>query len=243
MVHILRHWADVLLPLAVAAADGAWMLGHTTAAAGIALGALVAQGALVFVVVPRFHAARAASALWQSRAEVARTELARLQEHAIHEDEDTGVGNARQLEIDFVKAVARARRRDEPFSLAVIQVNHSLRRDDVDPDAIVGVAGILLAVARADDSICRVDERLFAVLLAGSDLAGGHRFVERVQTKVSAEMFRSGPAMRLLEIRGGVAQWQAEFDSLDTLGRQARRDLDTEKADTARQVAEFGQAG
>ena len=219
------------------------MYGEPTMAAGVAVGALVAQGALVFVVVPRYHAARAAGALWQSRTGEALAELARLQEHAIHEDEETGVGNARQLELDFVKAVARARRRDEPFSLAVIEVNHSLRRNDVDPEAIVGVAGILLAVARADDSVCRVDERLFAVLLAGSEATGGHRFVERVQTKVSAEMFRSGPAMRLLELRGGVAQWRAEFDSLDTLGRQARRDLDTEKADTTRQVAEFGQTG
>jgi GGDEF domain-containing protein len=239
LVHVRRHWADALLVLVVAAAGSAWVQGDLTVAAGCALAALIAQGALVFVVVPRYHAARADASLWQTRAEEARTELARLHKHAIHEDEETGVGNSRQLEIDFVKSVARVRRRDEPFSLAVIEVGHALRRDAVDSDAIVAAAGVLLGVARAEDSVCRVDERLFAVLLAGADVNGGRRFVDRVRTRASAEMFRGGRGMRLLELRGGVAQWCADFDSLDALGRHARRDLDHEKIDSARQAAEF----
>jgi PleD family two-component response regulator len=205
----------------------------------VAFAALLVQGVALFFVVPRYYRARTASSLWQTRAEEVRVELLRLQEHAVHEDEDTGVGNARELEIDFAKCVARARRNGEPFSLALIEVSHTLRRDAVGNESIVAVAGVLLAGARAEDSICRVDDRLFAVLLAGADAEGGAQFVEGVRTRVAAGMFRTGANLRLLEIRGGVAQWSDEVGTLATLGRQARRDLDRESANITRQSAAF----
>ena len=236
---VRRHWADGLLVLAVVAVVGAWVYGGPAAAAAVAFAALLAQGTVLFVVVPRHYRARAASSLWQTRAEEVRTELVRLQEHAVREDEHTGVGNARALEIDFAKCVARARRSGEPFSLVLIEVSHTLRRDNVDPDAIVAVADVLAARAREEDSICRVDDRLFALLLAGADAEGGGQFVDGVRTHVATGMFRAGANLRMLEIRGGVAQWAAELGSLDALGRQARRDLDRESANIARQAAAF----
>ena len=205
MATVRRHWANALLPVAVVAVIALALWVDVTVAFGVALAVMAIEGQLLFHYVPRTSAAEASAALWESRAKEVRDAHLAFRERAIHEDPDTGCGNMRQLHIDWVKGVARFRRRDEPFDLVLLELDHALGRKGATVDLISGLAGVLLRSARAEDSVCRIGERLFAVLLSTTDYAGGHAFVERARVRATTDLFRGAGSMTFFELRGGVA--------------------------------------
>lgn len=233
-----RYWADALLPVGVVVLLVA-ALGTPVVLAAVALVLVVGQGLWLSQLAHRGADAGMSMAVWQERAEAARDELLRFREQALHEDQETGLGNARQLEVDWVKGVARFRRQGEPCSLVLIEISDTLGRDRISDDAVAAVAGVILRTARAEDSVCRVGPRRFATLLSNSDTAGGDRFVQRVRERANTELFHLGSAMGFLELNGGVAEWVEEMDDLAGLCKAATADLGEFKTDFWRQASEF----
>jgi GGDEF domain-containing protein len=238
------HWTEVLLPLVLVATVGVTLYSGVAWGYPVALLLSVVEGAAIFHFAPKYRAALAAAGTWEGRAKEVRAELMRFRERALHEDHETGVGNSRQLDIDFVKAVARFRRQGEPFALVLIELRHSLGRQALGTDVVAAVAGVLLQTARAEDSVCRVDERAFAVLLSASDASGARAFIQRARVRANTDLFQQGGSVTFLELVGGAAVWRDDFEGLPALLAETRADLGRYEMDYARQAQEFqGGAG
>lgn len=233
------HWTEVLLPLVLSVTVGVTLYGGVAWGFPVALALGVVEGAAIFHFAPKYRGALAAAATWEGRAKEVRTELMRFRERALHEDHETGVGNIRQLDIDFVKAVARFRRQREPFSLVLIELRHSLGKQALGRDTVVAVANVLLQTARAEDSVCRIEERTFAVLLSASDCGGARAFIQRARVRANTDLFTRGAAMNFLELVGGAAVWRDELASLPALLAETRADLARYETDYERQAIEF----
>ncbi|MEO9255150.1 MAG: hypothetical protein ABI305_06400 [Tepidiformaceae bacterium] len=236
---IREHWAAGLLPLGVVALVLAALFANPLTVAGVGLVLVIAQGLLLILAGQRSDDENAQTKLWRDRAGAARSELLSFRQRALHEDHETGLGNLRQLELDWVKGVARFRRHAEQFCLVLIEIRHSLGRQVLEVDSVTGVAGVLLRAARADDSVCRVSEGRFAVLLSGSDALGGARFVQRARLRANTELFQFGRDMTFLELIGGVAEWDEAYGDLTGLLLAAEADLAAFAKDYERQAGEF----
>ena len=183
----------------------------------------------------RLEHAEAEAKKWQDRANTFMHELACFKEQVAYQDPETGVGSARQFEVDFIKQVARYRRRSEPFAVALLQVRDPRHGDAaVDPAVVVAAAHRLAETARVEDSLCRVARRGFAVLLAGADSAGAAAYLERARQRfVDAPVVISGTRIDL-SVTGGVAQYSEEIQGVQEFLAVAAQDLHTSQ----RMVAE-----
>jgi PleD family two-component response regulator len=234
-----HHWADALLPVGVIALVATALFANVLVMAGVALLIVLIQGVLLAYANHTSIDAVAEAEVWRARAEEVRAELVRFRERAVHEDHDTGLGNLRQLELDWVKGIARFRRHGEPCCMVVFEISDSLGRNNVDFESISGLAGVLLRAARAEDSVCRITDGRFAILLTGSNFAGGIRFVQRVRVRANIELFQLGGNMTFLELLGGVAEWNETYEDLAGLLKAAEADLCSFRTDYHRQVGEF----
>jgi len=227
------------LPLGVVALVVSALFANELAMAGVGLALVVAQGVLLGYASHSANEAIAEAELWRERADEARRELLRFRQRAVHEDHETGLGNLRQLELDWVKGIARFRRHAEPCCMVVFEIRHTLGREAIDFESVTGVAGVLLRVARAEDSVCRVGEGRFAILLSGADSLGGSRFIQRARVRANTELFQLGGSMAFLELLGGVAEWDDSYEDMPGLLQAAEADLGAYTADYTRQVGEF----
>lgn len=236
---IREHWVDALLPLGVVSLVLAALFANPVTVAGVGLVLVIGQGLLLIFVSQNADEAKAQGELWRERAEAARVELLSFRQRAVHEDHETGLGNSRQLELDWVKSLARFQRHAEQFCVVIVEIRHSLGREMLAIDAVTGVAGVLLRVARGDDSVCRIGAGRFAVLLSGSDALGGARFLQRARLRANTELFQLGGDMTFLELVGGVAEWDEAYSDLAGLLRAAEVDLTAFAKDYERQTREF----
>jgi diguanylate cyclase (GGDEF)-like protein len=236
---LARQWPNLLLPLAVIGMLAAALWSGPIAVAVIAAVFVLAQAAIIFHFAPRHRHAVQQAALWESRAHEVRAALIAFRERAVHEDHETGLGNARQLEIDFMRAMARRKRGREQFALALLRVHHSLGREALGDNVITAVAQVILEASRDEDSVCRIGERVFAVLLAASDRPGAERFVQRVRHKANTDLFHHGGPMTFLELQGGVAACWDQLHDVKQLLAEAEADLVRFQTDYARQAGEF----
>jgi diguanylate cyclase (GGDEF)-like protein len=170
--------------------------------------------------------AQAEARKWQERANTFMHELACFRDAIDYQDPETGLGSTRQFEVEFIKHVARFRRRGEPFSVAVMQVRDPRRPDDpLAPPVIIASAHRLAETARVEDALCRVARRGFAVMLAGADARGAGIFVERARQR-----FSEGPVVVAgkrveLTISGGVAQYDPSMSDVQDILTAAARSL------------------
>jgi GGDEF domain-containing protein len=236
---VREHWADALMPLGVLALVGSALFVNELIMAAVGLALVVTQGVLLGYAAHSANEANAEAALWRERADVARRELLSFRQRAVHEDHQTGLGNMRQLELDWVKGIARFRRHAEPCCMVVFEIRHTLGREAVDFESVTGVAGVLMRVARAEDSVCRISEGRFAILLSGADALGGSRFIQRARVRANTELFQLGGNMTFLELLGGVAEWDDSYEDMAGLLHAAEMDLDAYAADYTRQAGEF----
>lgn len=164
---------------------------------------------------------------WQERANTFMNELSCFRDQIDYQDPETGVGSTRQFEVEFIKQVARYRRRGETFSVVILQARDPRRPDDLlEPDIIVSAAHRLAQTARVEDTLCRVARRGFAVMLAGSDARGAHVYIDRARKR-----FEEGPIVVngkrvLLTIAGGAAEFNpTEMRDVQDILSAAARDL------------------
>jgi diguanylate cyclase (GGDEF)-like protein len=174
----------------------------------------------------RLEIAEAEARKWQERANTFMSELACYRDQVDYQDPETGVGSTRQFEVEFIKQVARFRRRGEPFSLALLQVRDPEHPDDLLETAVIVAAAHRLAeTARVEDALCRVARRGFAVLLDGAGMKGAEVYVNRARARFEeAPVIVSGRRVELA-LSAGVVEYETTMTEVQEMLTAAARDL------------------
>mgnify|MGYP000913352621 CR=1 FL=1 len=183
---------------------------------------------------------QASVARWKRRARSAENDLQELKSRALFEDPATGLGNQNQLDVDCGKLVGRQRRHGEPFSLGILEVENVFRpTDGLSPAALNAASQVILNASRLEDSVCRLGDRTFGVLLAQADVAGANVFLERVRAMISSHPWKDGNAMVYLSVTGGIAQWTDEMHSTRDLVMAAVAARESYRNELERQQRRF----
>jgi diguanylate cyclase (GGDEF)-like protein len=189
----------------------------------------------------RLEAAEVEARKWQERANTFMAELSCYRDQVDYQDPETGVGSTRQFEVEFIKQVARFRRRGEPFSLALLQVRDPDHPDDLlDTAVIVAAAHRLAETARVEDSLCRVARRGFAVLLDGADARGAEAYVSRARHRFEdVPVVVSGRRIEL-SLSAGVTEYKTTMTEVQEMLAAAARDLHRKQRDDVEEHANAG---
>lgn len=137
----------------------------------------------------------------------------------------TGFGNRRAMSELVTREIARSRRTKEPFSLALIDIDHFKKVNDehgheVGDQALVHVANIAKSTLRATDEICRYGGEEFLVTLPGANDQGAHFVIDRMRNLVQGTPLALQRGKLALSFSAGVAQL-APAESLDSLLQRA----------------------
>jgi GGDEF domain-containing protein len=162
---------------------------------------------------------------WRAHAEALEEEITRLHHHAAFEDPSTGLGNVHQFYRDAARNVARYRRHVDPFAVALFEVQSvNAEGPGLTEASVAQLARVLLDAARLEDSVCRLGENRFGVVLANATGAGAARFVERVADRIGGQTW-GGAGHAFLQVCGGAAQWQDAMQTIADLLSLAEEDL------------------
>ena len=130
------------------------------------------------------------------------------------EDPLTGLPNRRAMEIDLKHATAMARRKREPFSLALIDVDHFKKFNDhyghqAGDDALVHVAKTLSTNLRESDKIFRYGGEEFLFLMPFTGLQGAAIAADRVLKRIYDSRYtHSQSPHEYLSVSVGVATYE-----------------------------------
>ncbi len=202
--------------IAVAAAAAATVGGWT------ALGVAAAGGAWAAWVIITLRADLGAT---RSEVEGLNRRVAFAESRGVHEDWETGFGNRRQLEGAWSRCWARYRRRREVFALAMFEIIDTTRPNKALTPAVLALAtSILKGVTRAEDTVARMEGRVFVVLLSNTGLDGAESLVGRVHARLEGLHRTAGGDVNIL-IRHGAAACTDRTTTLDDLLLAASFDL------------------
>jgi diguanylate cyclase (GGDEF)-like protein len=143
----------------------------------------------------------------------------------------TGVANRQSFSISFAQAMAGAKRKAEPMSVLMIDIDHFKSVNDrfghiVGDKVLQDIALLIKNRIRGWDTLCRWGGEEFVVLLQGTDLDGACTVAEQLRSAIEAEPF-GGPDKPLkITISVGVAQYRdgdMESDITDRADRALYR--------------------
>ncbi len=111
-------------------------------------------------------------------------------ERLAHQDELTGLGNRRSLDLNLPDLVAAARPNHKALAVVVLDLDHFKRVNDVFGHAIgdkvlVQIAQILADQTRADDLVTRTGGEEFVLVLPGMNQSDAFDMCERLRLRVS----------------------------------------------------------
>lgn len=126
----------------------------------------------------------------------------------------TGLLNRRSLDEHLVRAMARARRLQEPLSIAMLDVDNFKRFNDehghLAGDVLLReAAASFLREARANDVVYRFGGEEFCVVLESTELEGATEAIERIRSTMPLGTTASA----------GLAQWMPTESAEQILGR------------------------
>lgn len=155
--------------------------------------------------------------------------LREVQDSAVTDvvDRDTGLGNARQLREVLTREIARCQRFGDRSFLAIAELQvfgfSPLQEGELPPSHGKFAASVLLRQLRATDTVLRLDETHFALLLNECDEAGAEILVDRLRTRLASEPFarnHDGSGIYLRAWLGGTP-WDAAMTTPDQYLRAA----------------------
>jgi diguanylate cyclase (GGDEF)-like protein len=120
----------------------------------------------------------------------------------------TGLFNRRRAEETLAHEVERARRAAQPFSVAMLDIDHFKKINDahghqVGDDVLRELARDLKKRLRSTDVACRWGGEEFLLILPTTDLAGAQKLVDELRRYIGRE--RKG--IPTFSISGGIAQY------------------------------------
>ena len=165
---------------------------------------------------------------YQHRVNQLEQELASVSER-LHEDHLTSLPNRRGLARAFDSESARSERRDEPLSLAVLDIDNFKRLNDTlghqtGDLALVHLARVVRQSLRPSDVIARYGGEEFVILLGDTTVDDGVKVIMRVQRELTKRFFLHNNERVLITFSAGGAQRQSG-ESQDDLVERADRAL------------------
>ena len=204
-----------------------------------------AQDVLLEPVVPVELLARVRSAARTKNLQEELVGQSRRLETMLHQDPLTGLFNRRYVLSRLAGLVSGARRHGRPLSVAVIDVDHFKRVNDIHGHdagdiALVEVALTLRDRLRAEDELGRLGGEEFLALLPDADERAAATVSNKIRSSVEDLRIRLEEELELaLTISAGWATWDGE-ESPDMLIRRADRAL-YEAKDAGRNSVRGGQ--
>ncbi|MDF1483917.1 diguanylate cyclase [Ramlibacter sp. H39-3-26] len=136
----------------------------------------------------------------------------------------TGLSNRRALDVILEREVARARRKKEPLTLVMCDIDHFKAFNDfyghlIGDDCIREVAHVLAeTTVRSSDLVARYGGEEFVLVLPSTSIRGGLEVVQRTQAALHARALpdATSPGEKLLTLSFGVAEFDAEVDDSAT---------------------------
>jgi len=150
------------------------------------------------------------------------------------EDPLLRIGNRRAMEGDLVKVAATARRTNQPFTIALIDLDYFKPFNDhyghVDGDkALQAVVAAICSAMRVGDSLYRYGGEELLMLMPNTDLTGAYLAVERARdTVLNLSLPHEQSPYRVLTLSAGLAS--DEQLTLDQLIASADKALYMAKA-------------
>lgn len=139
-------------------------------------------------------------------------------ERLAHEDPLTGLPNRRRFDEALAHEFARSRRSGEPWSLAMIDIDHFKQVNDryshaVGDEALRAVAGVLRARDRGMDTVARLGGEEFALLMPHATAEQAVGVCERLREAVSSHDCSDIAPGLAVTISIGVAAWPDHADA------------------------------
>ncbi len=166
----------------------------------------------------------------RDRAREAEQEVVRLQKELenasemVRHDTLTGALNRKGLEEALVKEVARARRREAPLCLAMLDIDNFKKLNDTlghdaGDQALVHLSQVVKETLRPQDSLARYGGEEFVVVLSDTGLENGVQVMVRVQRELTRKFFMHRNEKLLITFSCGVAELGREEDPHEAIKR------------------------
>ncbi|MBL8447153.1 MAG: diguanylate cyclase [Zoogloeaceae bacterium] len=160
----------------------------------------------------------------------ANSEITRLQQELaltsqqVRHDPLTGTLNRKGLDEVITREIARARRRESPICLALLDIDNFKALNDtfghqVGDNALVHLAGVIKESLRPQDSVGRYGGEEFILVLPDTELDGGLTVLTRLQRELTRKFFLADSRKILITFSAGVAQLEPEEDCQTALDR------------------------
>jgi diguanylate cyclase len=142
----------------------------------------------------------------------------------VREDQLTGALNRRGLEEEFERSAAASERRNEPMSLALLDIDNFKSLNDTHghhagDGALVHLARVIKASIRPTDVVCRYGGEEFVILLPGTSLKDSVMVIARLQRELTKRFFLHDNQRLLITFSAGVAERRSGESRDETVAR------------------------
>lgn len=139
------------------------------------------------------------------------------------EDELTGLGNRRALDLSLPDVVNAARQHHQPLAVVVLDLDHFKRINDIFGHAIgdkvlMQVAKLLREHSRADDRVTRIGGEEFVKVMPNTTCAEAFAICERLRLRVSDFQWGAIAPNLVVTLSAGIAS-APEYEALALLER------------------------
>lgn len=142
----------------------------------------------------------------------------------VREDQLTGALNRRGLEEEFDRSCAASERRNEPMSIALLDIDNFKSLNDTHghqagDSALVHLAKVIKASVRPTDIVCRYGGEEFVILLPGTGLQDSVTVISRLQRELTKRFFLHDNQRLLITFSAGVAERRPGESRDESIGR------------------------
>lgn len=198
----------------------------------------------------QLNAQRSRDDLTGMRARVgeAEQEIARLQGELsetsamVRHDQLTGAQNRKGLEETLDRELARAKRRESPICVALLDVDNFKALNDTyghqtGDDALVHLARVIREAMRPHDTLARYGGEEFLVILPDTALADALAAVTRLQRELTKRFFLHRNEKLLITFSAGVAAFRTDEPRTEAISRADAAMYQAKKSGKNRVVA------
>lgn len=151
----------------------------------------------------------------RSRADEAQQKISALERELqsvsekVREDQLTGALNRRGLEETFEVEAARASRSQQPFAIALLDIDNFKRLNDTrghtaGDQALIHLVRVIKDMLRPTDTVARYGGEEFILLLPDTDIQKGSAVLQRLQRELTKRFFMHNNEKLLITFSAGV---------------------------------------